>query len=60
MTQNDVQVEDINGFQIYSLETPAGQRWSWDEEDLDADYCEDALWAWSRLLDFVKARDNAS
>lgn len=58
MTQNEVQVEDVNGFRIYSLETPAGQRWSWDEADLEEGYIEDALFAWSRLLDFVKARDN--
>lgn len=40
----------------YELETPGGHRWSWDEEDLDEAYIEDTLWAWSRLLDFVKAR----
>lgn len=58
MTENEVQVEDVHGIEYYSLETPGGHRWSWDEEDLDESYIEDTLWAWSRLLDFVKARDN--
>lgn len=53
----EIEVEEVNGFKIYSLETPGGQRWSWDEDDLDEDYAIDCLWAWSRLLDFVKARD---
>lgn len=53
----DVQVEDVNGFKYYSLETPGGNRWSFEEEDLNEDYIVDTLWAWSRLLDFVKARD---
>lgn len=56
-TQNEVQVEDVNGFTYYSTETPLGRRWTFDEEDLDEAYIEDVLWAWSRLLDFVKARD---
>lgn len=54
---NEIQVEEVNGYKLYSVETPAGQRWSWDEEDLDEGYIEDSLWAWSRLLDFVKARN---
>lgn len=54
---NEVQVEEVYGIAYYSLETPSGNRWSWDEEDLDEAYIEDTLWAWSRLLDFVKARD---
>lgn len=53
----DVQVETQYGREFYSVETPRGERWSWDEEDLDAEYIEDTLFAWSRLLDFVKARD---
>lgn len=53
----EVEVEDVNGYKIYSLETPGGQRWSWDEDDLDEDYIVGALWAWSRLLDFVKAKN---
>lgn len=53
----EIEVEDVNGFKIYSLETPGGQRWSWDEEDLNEAYIEDVLWAWSRLLDFVKAKN---
>lgn len=53
----EIEVEDVNGYKIYSLETPGGQRWSWDEDDLDEDYIVGALWAWSRLLDFVKAKN---
>lgn len=56
-TQNEVQVEETYGVKIYSLETPSGYRWSWDEDDLNEAYIEDVLWAWSRLLDFVKARN---
>lgn len=59
MTGNEVQVEDVNGFKYYSIETPLGRRWTFDEEDLDEAYCEDVLWAWSRLLDFVKAKNGA-
>lgn len=55
---NEVQVEDTTGVQYYSLETPGGNRWSFDEDDLDEAYIEDTLWAWSRLLDFVKARND--
>lgn len=55
---NEVQVEYIAGVEYYSLETPGGRRWSWDEEDLDEAYIEDTLWAWSRLLDFVEARND--
>lgn len=54
---NEIQVETSYGREFYSFETPRGERWSWDEEDLDADYIEDTLFAWSMLLDFVKARD---
>lgn len=54
---NEVQVEDTTGVQ-YSLETPGGNRWTFDEDDLDEAYIEDTLWAWSRLLDFVKARND--
>jgi hypothetical protein len=53
----EVQVEEINGIEYYSLETPEGRRWSWDEEEVDEPYIEDTLWAWSRFLDFVRARD---
>lgn len=56
---NEIQVETSHGRRFYAIETPRGERWSWDEEDLDEGYIEDALFAWSRLLDFVKARDNA-
>lgn len=55
---DEIEVEDVNGFKYYSLETPGGQRWSWDEEDLNEAYIEDTLWAWSRLLDFVKAKNS--
>lgn len=55
----DIEIEDVNGYKIYSLETPGGQRWSWEDDDLNEEYIVGALWAWSRLLDFVKAR-NAS
>jgi len=58
MSENEVKVETINGISYYSVETPSGQRWSWDEEDLDEEYIESSLWAWSRLLDFVKARND--
>lgn len=40
----------------YTLETPGGNHWTFEEEDLNEAYIEDTLWAWSRLLDFVKAR----
>lgn len=60
MTDNKVEVETFNGRSYYSLDTPAGQRWSWDEEDLDEGYIVDSLFAWSRLLDFVKERNDAS
>lgn len=53
----NIQVETQYGINYYSLETPSGHRWSWDEEDLNEAYIEDVLWAWSRLLDFVKARN---
>lgn len=53
----EIEVEEVNGYKIYSLETPGGQRWSWDEDDLDEEYIVGALWAWSRLLDFVKAKN---
>lgn len=55
----EIEIEDVNGYKIYSLETPGGQRWSWEDDDLNEEYIVGALWAWSRLLDFVKAR-NAS
>lgn len=55
MTENEVQVEYMAGIEYYSLETPRGHRWTFDEEDLDEAYIEDTLWAWSRLLDYVKA-----
>lgn len=54
---NEVKVEESHGRKYYSVETPGGERWSWDEEDLSEAYIEDALWAWSRLLDFVKDQD---
>lgn len=57
MAENEIQVETAHGREYYSIETPSGQRWSWDEEDLDEAYIEDSLWAWSRLLDFVKAKN---
>lgn len=55
---SNIQVEEVYGIEYYSLETPGGHRWTFDEDDLDEAYIEDALWAWSRLLDFVKALDN--
>ena len=57
---SEVQIEEIYGTKYYSVETPLDRRWSWDEEDLDEAYIEDVLWAWSRLLDFVKERNNAN
>ncbi len=60
MTENEVQVEEVYGIKYYSLETPGGRRWTFDEEDLDEAYIEDTLGAWSRLLDFVKERQNAN
>lgn len=41
----------------YEIETPEGQHWTFDEADLDAGYIEDTLWAWSRLLDYVRGRE---
>ncbi len=55
---NEIQVETSYGREFYSIETPGGERWSWDEEDLNESYIEDALYAWSRLLDYVKTRDD--
>lgn len=57
--ENDplVKVETVGNFNYYTLETPGGNRWSFEEEDLEESYIEDTLWAWSRLLDFVKGRD---
>lgn len=57
---NEIQVETSHGREFYSFETPRGERWSWDEEDLNEAYIEDTLWAWSRLLDFVRERNNAN
>lgn len=42
----------------YEIETPEGQHWTFDEADLDANYIEDTLWAWSRLLDYVRGCQN--
>lgn len=41
----------------YYLNTPRGRYMTFDPEELEEAYIEDQLWAWSRLLDFVKARD---
>lgn len=41
----------------YEIETPGGNRWTFEDEDLNEAYIEDTLWVWSRLLDFVKARN---
>lgn len=54
-----IKTEKVGDFTYYSIETPGGNRWSFDEEDLDVPYIEDTLYAWSRLLDFVRER-NAS
>lgn len=60
--ENDplVKVESSGSFTYYSLETPRGNRWTFEDEDLEESYIEDTLWAWSRLLDYVKKRDDAS
>lgn len=55
---NEVQVEDFGGFRTYFLETPLGNRFSFDEDELNEGYIEEQLWAWSRVLDFVKARND--
>ncbi len=39
----------------WEVEGPNGNRWTFDREDFEPAYIEDALWAWSRLLDYVKA-----
>lgn len=54
MTDHNV---TFNG-QWYEIETPAGNRWTFDPEDLDETYIHDTLWAWSRLLDYVKEISN--
>lgn len=43
----------------YYVETPGGTRWSFDDRDLDEQYAVDALYAWSRVLDFVRERGDA-
>lgn len=55
-----VKVETVGNFSYYTLETPRGNRWSFEEEDLEELYIEDTLWAWSRLLDHVRAEKDAS
>ncbi len=59
MADNEIKVENSGSFTYYSIETPGGNRWTFEDEDLNEGYIEDTLWAWSRLLDFVKDR-NAS
>lgn len=56
MTENEVQ---FNG-DWYTLETPGGNHWTFEDVDLDEAYIEDTLWAWSRLLDYVKEHRNVS
>jgi hypothetical protein len=43
----------------YTVTTPGGMTWTYDDEDLDAAYAKESLWAWSRWLDFIESR-NAS
>lgn len=42
----------------YVIETPGGRYMSFDPEELDESYVEDQLWTWSRLLDYVRERQN--
>ncbi len=39
----------------YTVATPSGNTWSMEEDDKDIAYIEEALYAWSRWLDYVKA-----
>jgi len=43
----------------YTVTDPGGTTWTFDPDELDENYIEQNLWAWSRLLDFVKERNNA-
>lgn len=41
----------------YTVTDPRGVTWTFDPDEMNVEYIEQNLWTWSRLLDFVKARD---
>ena len=45
----------FNGY-WYTVTTPSGNTWSFDPIDQNEADAIDALWAWSRWLDFVKGQ----
>lgn len=44
----------------YTVTTPTGLTWSFEEEDRNEAYIEQSLWAWSRWLDYVKGDADVS
>lgn len=42
----------------YTVTGPSGNTWTFDEDEMDEVYIEEALYCWSRWLDFVKARND--
>lgn len=55
MTDKQVATDVTYNGSFYTVDTPDGNTWSFDEEDKDIAYIESALYAWSRWLDYVKA-----
>lgn len=54
MAENDV---EFNG-DWYTVTDPQGTTWTFDPDEMDESYIEQNLWAWSRLLDYVKEHRN--
>lgn len=54
MTENEVQ---FNG-DWYTVTDPQGTTWTFDPDEMHESYIEQNLWAWSRLLDYVKEHRN--
>lgn len=44
----------------YTVTAPNGNTWSMEDEDKDIPYVEDALYVWSRWLDYVKGASSDS
>lgn len=44
----------------YTVTTPDGQTWTFDPEETEVAYIENALYAWSRWLDYVRSEQDAS
>lgn len=58
MTNKQVATDVVYNGLWYTVTTPDGGTWSFDEEDKDIAYIESALYAWSRWLDYVKAESD--